>query len=66
MIYLVKMFIICSEFSAESMQGYDTSLIYLNWIQVYQLAIDTILWRKIWNKENDQSNKKWNNIVVVI
>jgi hypothetical protein len=23
------MFIICSEFSAESMQGYDTSLIYL-------------------------------------
>ena len=43
MIYLVKMFIICSEFSAESMQGYDTSLIYLNWIQVYQLAIDTIL-----------------------
>jgi hypothetical protein len=29
MIYLVKMFIICSEFSAESMQGYDTSLIYL-------------------------------------
>jgi hypothetical protein len=24
MIYLVKMFIICSEFSAESMQGYDT------------------------------------------
>jgi hypothetical protein len=23
MIYLVKMFIICSEFSAESMQGYE-------------------------------------------
>jgi hypothetical protein len=22
--------------------------------------------RKIWNKENDQFNKKWNNIVVVI
>jgi hypothetical protein len=43
MIYLVKMFIIFSEFSAESMQGYDTSLIYLNWTQVYQLAIDTIL-----------------------
>jgi hypothetical protein len=43
MIYLVEIFIICSEFSAESMQGYDTSLIYLNWIQVYQLAIDTIL-----------------------
>jgi hypothetical protein len=43
MINLVKMFIICSEFSAESMQGYDTSLIYLNWMQVYQLAIDTIL-----------------------
>jgi hypothetical protein len=43
MIYLVKMFIICSEFSAESMQGYDTSLIYLNWIQVYQLAIDISL-----------------------
>jgi hypothetical protein len=43
MIYLAKMFIICSEFSAESMQGYDTSLIYLNWIQVYQLAIDAIL-----------------------
>jgi hypothetical protein len=21
--------------------------------------------RKIWNKENDQSNKKWNNIVVI-
>ena len=21
---------------------------------------------KIWNKENDQFNKKWNNIVVVI
>jgi len=29
MIYLVKMFIIFSECSAESMQGYDTSLIYL-------------------------------------
>ena len=25
MIYLVKMFIICSEFTAESMQGNDTS-----------------------------------------
>jgi hypothetical protein len=25
------------------MQGYDTSLIYFNWIQVYQLVIDTIL-----------------------
>ena len=47
MIYLVKMFIICSEFSAESMQGYDTSLIYLNWIQVYQLAIDTIMFYDI-------------------
>jgi hypothetical protein len=43
MIYLVKMFIIFSECSAESMQEYDTSLIYLNWMQVYQLAIDTIL-----------------------
>jgi hypothetical protein len=43
MIYLAKMFIIFSECSAESMQGYDTSLIYLNWMQVYQLAIDTIL-----------------------
>jgi hypothetical protein len=43
MIYLVKLFIIFSECSAESMQGYDTSLIYLNWMQVYQLAIDTIL-----------------------
>ena len=30
-LYLVKMFILCSEFSAEPMQGYDT-LIYLNWI----------------------------------
>jgi hypothetical protein len=29
------MFIIFSECSAESMQGYDTSLIYLNWMQVY-------------------------------
>jgi hypothetical protein len=29
------------------MQGYDTSLIYLNWIQVYQLAIDTILFYDI-------------------
>jgi len=47
MIYLVKMSIICSEFSAESMQGYDTSLIYLNWMQVYQLAIDTILFYDI-------------------
>jgi hypothetical protein len=47
LIYLVKMFILCSEFSAESMQGYDTSLIYLNWIQVYQLAIDTILFYDI-------------------
>ena len=47
MIYLVNMFIICSEFSAESMQGYDTSLIYFNWIQVYQLAIDTILFYDI-------------------
>ena len=47
MIYLVKMFIICSEFSAESMQGYDTSLIHLNWMQVYQLAIDTILFYDI-------------------
>jgi hypothetical protein len=45
--YLVKMFIICSEFSAESMQGYDTSLLYLNWIQVYQLTIDTILFYDI-------------------
>ena len=45
--YLVKMFILGSEFSAESMQGYDTSLIYLNWIQVYQLAIDTILFYDI-------------------
>ena len=43
MIYLAKMFIIFSECSAESMQGYDTSLIYLNWMQVYQLTIDTIL-----------------------
>ena len=43
MIYLVKMFIIFSECSAEAMQGYDTFLIYLNWMQVYQLAIDTIL-----------------------
>ena len=42
MIYLVKMFIIFSKCSAESMQGYDTSLIYLNWMQVYQLTIDTI------------------------
>ena len=47
MIYLGKMFIICSEFSAESMQRYDTSLIYFNWIQVYQLAIDTILFYDI-------------------
>ena len=47
MIYLVKMFIIFSEFSAESMQGYDTSLIYFNWLQVYQLAIDTILFYDI-------------------
>ena len=47
MIYLVKMFIICSAFSEESMQGYDTSLIYLNWIQVYQLEIDTILFYDI-------------------
>ena len=47
MIYLVKMLIICSEFSAESMQGYDTSLIYFNWIQVYQLSIDTILYYDI-------------------
>jgi hypothetical protein len=40
MIYLIaKIFIIFSECSAESMQGYDTSLIYLNWMQVYQLAI---------------------------
>jgi hypothetical protein len=46
------MFIICSEFSAESMQGYDTSLIYLNWIQVYQLAIDTILFYDIQVKKN--------------
>ena len=38
---------ICSEFSAEYMQGYDTSLIYCNWIQVYQLAIDTILFYDI-------------------
>jgi hypothetical protein len=37
MIYLVKMYIICSEFSAESMQGYDTSLIHLNWMQVHFL-----------------------------
>jgi hypothetical protein len=41
------MFIICPEFSAESMQGYDTSLIYLNWMQVYQLAIATILFYDI-------------------
>jgi hypothetical protein len=47
MIYLVNMFIIWSECSAESMQGYDTSLIYFNWIQVYQLAIDTILFYDI-------------------
>ena len=47
MIYLVKMFIICSEFSAESMQGYDISLIHSNWMQVYQLAIDTILFYDI-------------------
>jgi hypothetical protein len=47
MIYLVKMFITCSEFLAESMQGYDTSLIHLNWMQVYQLAIDTILFYDI-------------------
>ena len=47
MIYLVKMFIVCSEFSAESMQGYATSLIHLNWMQVYQLAIDTILFYDI-------------------
>jgi hypothetical protein len=53
MIYLVKMFIICSEFSAESMQGYDTSLIYLNWIQVYQLAIDTILFYDIQVRKNN-------------
>jgi hypothetical protein len=33
------------------MQGYDTSLIYLNWIQVYQLAIDTILFYDIQVKE---------------
>jgi hypothetical protein len=40
MIYLIaKMLIIFSECSAESMQGYDTSLIYLNWMQVYQLVI---------------------------
>ena len=43
MIYLAKMFIIFSECSAESMQGYDASLIYLNRMQVYQLTIDTIL-----------------------
>ena len=47
MIYLVNMFIICSEFSAESLPGYDTSLIYFNWIQIYQLAIDTILFYDI-------------------
>ena len=47
MIYLVKMFITCSEFLAESLQGYDTSLILLNWMQVYQLAIDTILFYDI-------------------
>jgi hypothetical protein len=46
MIYLVKMFIIFLECSAESIQGYDTSLIYLNWMHVYQLAIDTILFYK--------------------
>ena len=51
MIYLAKMFIIFSECSAESMQGYDTSLIYLNWIQVYQLAIDTILFYDIQVKQ---------------
>jgi hypothetical protein len=43
MIYIVKMFIIFSECSTESMQGYGTSLIHLNWMQVYQLAIDNIL-----------------------
>ena len=47
MIYLAKMFIIFSECSAESMQGYDTSLIYLSWMQVYQLTIDTILFYDI-------------------
>jgi hypothetical protein len=49
MIYLVKMFIVCSKFSAESMQGYDTFLIHLNWmqVQVYQLAIDNILFYDI-------------------
>jgi hypothetical protein len=39
MIYLVIMFIICSEFSAESMQGYDTSLIYsesLDFVEIPQ------------------------------
>ena len=42
------------QFSAESMQRYDTSrsLIYLNWIQVYQLAIDTILFYDIQVKKN--------------
>ena len=41
------MFIIYSEFSAEPTQGNDTSLIYLNWMQVYQLAIDIILFYDI-------------------
>jgi len=40
---MMIIFIIFSECWAESMQGYDTSLIYFNWMQVYQLAIDTIL-----------------------
>ena len=30
-----------------SIQRYDTSLIYLNWMQVYQLTIDTILFYDI-------------------
>jgi hypothetical protein len=30
-----------------SMQRYDTSLIHLNWMQVYQLAIDAILFYDI-------------------
>jgi hypothetical protein len=34
----------------------------------HNLSVKTTIYtiRKIWNKENDQSNKKWNNIVVVI
>ena len=41
------MFIIYLEFLAEPTQENDTSLIYLNWMQLYQLAIDTILFYDI-------------------